>query len=117
VALINFALLAFFMRRRLGSLEGRKLGLTFVKVCGISVAMAAVAWTVSAQVQSFLSLRGFVLYLVQVTASMASAAIIFYLGCWILRVGELDDAVAAIAGPLIRRMRRFRSKPRSAVPE
>jgi len=115
VALINFALLAFFMRRRLGSLEGRKLGLTLVKVCGVSVAMAAVAWIVSAQVQSFLSLRGFMLYLVQVTTSMASAAIVFYLGCRILKVSEVDDAVAAIAGPLIRCIRRFRSKPHTPV--
>ena len=47
VALVNFLLLALFMRRRLGRLGGRQLGSTVLRVTVASLAMAAVAWLVS----------------------------------------------------------------------
>jgi hypothetical protein len=34
--------------------------------------------------------------------------VVFYLACRLLRVSELDLATRALAGPLLRRLRRFR---------
>jgi putative peptidoglycan lipid II flippase len=105
VALINFVLLALFIRRRLGGLEGRRLGATLLRICVASVAMAAAAWLVSAWCAE-LPLGGLALRLVRVAAAIMVAALVFYLACQWLRVRELDEAVNAIAGRFFRVLRR-----------
>src|SRR6266480_3181982 len=105
VALVNFLLLALFMRQRLGRLEGRRLGRTIMRVVIASGAMASVVWMVAEGVTA-LQLHGHALHFILVVASVASAAIVFYLACRILQVKELDDAINAIAGRFIRRLRR-----------
>ena len=105
VALINFVLLALFIRRRLGGLEGRRLGATLLRVCIASVAMAAAAWLVSALCAE-LPLGGLALRLVRVAAAIMVAALVFYLGCRWLRVRELDEAINTIAGRFLRILRR-----------
>ena len=105
VALVNFLLLALFMRQRLRRLEGRRLGRTIMRVGIASGAMASVVWMVAEGVTA-LPLHGHALHFIQVVASVASAAIVFYLACRILQVKELDDAINAIAGRFIRRLRR-----------
>jgi putative peptidoglycan lipid II flippase len=108
VALINFVLLVLLMRRKLGRLEGRRLGRTFLKICLASAAMAAVAWLVTAQTSSHLPLSGFALHLIQVVAAISLAGILFYLACRVLKVKELDEAIDAIAGRLLRGRREDR---------
>ena len=105
VALVNFLLLALFMRQRLRRLEGRRLGRTIMRVGIASGAMASVVWMVAEGVTTLL-FHGSVLHFIQVVASVVSAAIVFYLACRVLQVKELDDAINAIAGRFIRRLRR-----------
>jgi putative peptidoglycan lipid II flippase len=105
VALVNFLLLAVFMRRRLGRLGGRRLATTVLRVAAASCAMAAGAWFAS-ELLSWLPLRGFGLHLLQVIAALALAAVIFYAGCRLLGVEELDDAVNALGGRFMRLVRR-----------
>jgi putative peptidoglycan lipid II flippase len=105
VALVNFLLLALLMRKRLGRLEGRRLGKTILLVGMASAAMASAIWIVTQAVAS-LPVYGFLLHLVQVVASLGSAAIVFYLACRSLKLKELDDAVNAIGGRYVRRFRR-----------
>jgi len=105
VALVNFLLLALFMRQRLRRLEGRRLGRTIMRVGIASGAMASVVWMVAEGVTA-LPLHGPALHFIQVVASVASAAIVFYLACRVLQVNELDDAINAIAGRFVRRLRR-----------
>ena len=105
VALVNFILLALFMRRRIGRLEGSRLGTTLVRICVASIPMAAVAWLVSEFCGS-LPLAGIVLKLVRVSASITLAAIAFYIACRLLRIAELDEAIDAIAGRFVRVLRR-----------
>jgi putative peptidoglycan lipid II flippase len=105
VALINFVLLALFIRRRLGGLEGRRLGATLLRICVASVAMAGAAWLVSAWCAE-LPLGGVALRLLRVAAAIMVAALVFYLACRWLRVREVDEAVNAIAGRFFRVLRR-----------
>jgi len=105
VALVNFLLLAVFMRRRLGRLGGRRLTNTVLRVAAASCAMAAGAWFAS-ELLSWLPLRGLGLHLLQVIAALALAAVIFYAGCRLLGVEELDDAVNALGGRLMRLVHR-----------
>jgi putative peptidoglycan lipid II flippase len=104
VALVNFLLLALFMRRRIRRLEGRRLGTTVLRIFAASLPMAATAW-LAGELASILPLRGFTLHLVQVVGGMGSAALVFYFACRLLRVEELDEAVNAIAARFSRSLR------------
>ena len=105
VALVNFLLLAALIRRRLGRFEGSRLGATVARICLASIPMAAVAWWVS-ELCGSLPLAGIALKLVRVSAAITLAAIVFYAACRLLRVEELDEAIAAIAGRFSRVARR-----------
>jgi putative peptidoglycan lipid II flippase len=101
VALVNFILLAFLIRRRIDGFDGSRLGMTLLKICAASIPMAAAAWLVSEFCTS-LPLAGIVLRLVRVSASITLAAIAFYVACRLLRIEELDEAIDAIAGRFLR---------------
>jgi putative peptidoglycan lipid II flippase len=105
VALVNFLLLAVLIRRRVGRFEGSRLGPTLARICLASIPMAAVAWWVS-ELCGSLPLAGIALKLVRVSAAITLAAIVFYAACRLLRVKELDEAIDAIAGRLLRVSRR-----------
>ena len=105
VALVNFLLLAIFMRRRLGRLEGGRLASTVLRICLASLPLAVVAWSVSA-FSIGLPFHGLALQLVRVVASVTLAGVAFYLSCRMLHIEELDEAVDAIAGKFLRVLRR-----------
>jgi putative peptidoglycan lipid II flippase len=105
VALVNFFLLALFMRHRLGRLDGRHLGATVLRICVASLPMALTAWMVNA-VAATLPLGGFLLHLVQVSAAISCAMLVFYLSCRLLRVEELREAIDAIGGRFLRAVRK-----------
>jgi len=104
VALVNFFLLALFMRRRLGRLEGHRLGTAILRILAATVPMALMAWAISAAL-ALLPLRGFLLHLFQVTAAITIAALVFYFACRLLHVREVDEAIDAIGGRLLRMVR------------
>ncbi len=105
VALVNFLLLALFMRRRLGRLEGRRLGLTVLRISAAALPTAAVAWGVNAFC-SALPLAGLSLAFIRVAVSIGFACVTFYVACKLLRVSELDEAMDAIGGSFLRALRR-----------
>lgn len=112
VALVNFLLLALWMRRRLGHMEGGRLARTTLKICAASSAMAATAWLLSAGIANSFPIRGFPLYMAQVAAAMGLAGVVFYLSCRLLKVPELDEAIETLAGPLLRGLRRGKTAGR-----
>jgi putative peptidoglycan lipid II flippase len=105
VALVNFLLLALFMRRKLGRLGGRRLGSTVLRIFAASLALAAVAWLVN-DFAGALPLHGLALNFVRVVAAISLAAVAFYSCCRLLRVEELAEAVNAVEGRLWRTLRR-----------
>lgn len=105
VALVNFALLTLFMRRRLGGLEGRRLGLDVLRICTAAISMGAIAW-ITSELAAMLPLRNLALRLAQVSTSLAAAAIVFYLSCRLLRLEALTEAANAVAGKFLRALRR-----------
>jgi putative peptidoglycan lipid II flippase len=105
VALVNFLLLALFMRRRLQRLEGRKIGHIVLRICAASLPMAATAWFTS-ELAAALPLHGFGLRLVQVVVAISLAALVFFYACRFLRIEELSEATTAVAGRLGGMLRR-----------
>ena len=105
VALANFILLALFMRRRIGRLDGSRLGMTLLRICAASAAMAAAAW-LGSEFCASLPLAGITLRLVRVSVSMFLAAVVFYAACRMFHVEELEEAIDAVAGRFLRVLRR-----------
>lgn len=110
VALVNFILLMLLMRRKLGSLEGRQLAGSLLRICGATIPMAAVTWF-SSELASELPIAGLTLRFVRVGSSITLATIVFYWACRLFKIAELDEATNAIAGRFLRLARRKRSGP------
>jgi putative peptidoglycan lipid II flippase len=96
VSIVNFAILFFFMRRKLDGIEGRRLLSAFAKVMLASAAMGAVCWLVSDRIENYLGLGGLFARLINVGASIAVGVIVFYLGARLLKVGELTQLTGSI---------------------
>lgn len=105
VALVNFLLLALFMRRRLGLLGGRQLAITALKIALASAALAVVAWLVNESAGA-LPAHGLALKFSRVVIAIILAGATFYLVCRLLQVDELPEAIDAIGGKLMRQLRR-----------
>jgi hypothetical protein len=67
--------------------------------------MATVAWMAN-EFASALPLQGILLEFVQVATAIVLATVTFYLGCRLLKIEELNEAVTAIGGRLLRPRRR-----------
>ncbi len=106
VAVINFALLFFFMRRRLGQIEDRGLFATFAKVTLASGVMGAACWAISNWIGDHLGVEGLLARLANVGASIAVGIVVFYLVARLLKVSELRQLTGAIERKLGRRFRR-----------
>ncbi|HXV48750.1 MAG TPA: murein biosynthesis integral membrane protein MurJ [Candidatus Binatia bacterium] len=105
VALVNFLLLALLMRRRLGGLEGRRLGATVLRICAATIPMAMVGWSVN-ELAEALPMSGLALDFTRVIAAVLLAALTFYLSCRLLRIEELTIAAESLGANFLRRLSR-----------
>src|SRR5262245_53559498 len=109
VAIVNFALLFFFMRRKLGGIEGRSLFGVFARVTLASAVMGAVCWLASHRIENYLGLDGLFARLINVGVTIAVGIVVFYLSARLLKVSELTQLTGALErrfGPRFRAGRR-----------
>jgi len=92
----RFAVLFFFIRRKLGGIEGRSLGSVFAKVTLASIVMGAICWFISDRIEDYLGLERLFARLINVGVSIAVGVVVFYLGARLLNVGELTQLTSAI---------------------
>ncbi|HEX5732392.1 MAG TPA: murein biosynthesis integral membrane protein MurJ [Blastocatellia bacterium] len=105
VALLNFALLYFIMSRRVGGIEDRQTAAAVGKIVVASVVMGAACWAVSYFLSRALS-DNQIARAINVFASVAVGAAVFYLSARALGVKELRTGVGAIARRFTRRLRK-----------
>jgi putative peptidoglycan lipid II flippase len=108
VSIVNFAILFFFMRRKLDGIEGRGLLSTFAKVTLASAAMGAVCMFLSDRIENYLGMGGLFARLIDVGASIAVGVAVFYFVARLLKVGELTQLTGAIERKFGARFRRSR---------
>jgi putative peptidoglycan lipid II flippase len=96
VAIVNFLLLLFFMRQRLGGIEGTALLSTFLRVTIASLAMAGVCWQVSQRLAAWMPMDSFAGRLINVAGSIVVGMGVFVLGARLLRLEELDRLIGAV---------------------
>ena len=100
VAIINFSLLFFFLRKKLGGIEGRGLLLTFVKVLASALLMGVACYFVSAGIVHLLGAEKLFARILNVGIAVGAGVIVFGVAAKLLRVHELEQLTATL-------MRRF----------
>ncbi|HEX5708418.1 MAG TPA: murein biosynthesis integral membrane protein MurJ [Pyrinomonadaceae bacterium] len=105
VALVNFFALAFFMRRRIRRLEGRRILSSFLRIALASAALSVAAYASYVWLFRRFGGRGLAAQLVEALVPIAVGGIVFVLAAKLLRVHELEQAVGAVAGRFLRRRR------------
>jgi putative peptidoglycan lipid II flippase len=105
VALLNFALLYFFMQKRINGIEGRKTAVSILKIILASLVMAIACWAVSQGVYQFVGDTR-VARMINVMVSVGVGAGVFYVAAYWMGVEELKSAVSTIGG----RFKRFTRK-------
>ncbi len=96
VALINFAVLFFFLRRRLKGIEGWGLLLAFVKIVVAALLMGAACYFLSEQITAFIGNEKLLARIANVMVSVGVGVLIFGVTAKLLRVSELEQLSAAV---------------------
>ncbi len=96
VALFNFLALFALMRRKIGSLEGRRLLESFGKIALASGVMALVCVASLHTLEGHFGRSGLVGHLLTAFVPIGLGMLTFFLACWGLRVRELDMARMAL---------------------
>ena len=105
VAIFGAVALFGILRRRIGGIYGRALADSVGRITVASAIMGGAVWLSSHGVQIWLGAGRFA-RLADLLISIPFGLIVFYGACRLLRVAELDLASRALAGPILRRLRR-----------
>jgi putative peptidoglycan lipid II flippase len=86
----------FRRRSRLGRLDGRRTVATLLKTAIASIAMGALSYATFLGIDGAFGHDAVWARLLQVGLSIAVALLVYFLGCKLLRVRELDQALEAL---------------------
>jgi putative peptidoglycan lipid II flippase len=95
-ALFNAVVLLALLRRRLGGIDGRRVGLAFAKVALAAVVMAGVAWGTARFLDTAVPGASFSVKLLRVGASIGLGMGALAAAARILRIAEFEEAVRAV---------------------
>ncbi|HWR51862.1 MAG TPA: murein biosynthesis integral membrane protein MurJ [Bryobacteraceae bacterium] len=101
VALFNALALLWLIRGKLGGIHGRALLESTLKIAAASAVMAVAIWMSNKLIVDTFG-TGRIGRLTDVAVSIPLGIAVFYTGCRLLHVAELETAVRAVAGPLAR---------------
>ena len=104
VALFNFCVLFWFMRRKIGGIEGRRLLSSILRIGLATILMGAACAGSSYAIRQVLG-ESFLGRLVDISVSIPFGATILFAACRLLHVSELESALAAIRGRFGKRER------------
>jgi len=100
VAIVNFLLLLYFMRARLGGIEGRAMLSTLFRVGLASLVMGGVCWQVSrvlnGWIDGWIGAASFTGRLVNVVGAIVAGLVVFLVAARTLRLEEIDRILSAL---------------------
>lgn len=109
VALFSFLVLFWAMKARIGGVYGRRLRGVIVKVAAASAVMGAVVWGSSAFFRYMVGVAPLARVL-DLAVTIPVGIAVLYMVCRALRVEELQMAVNAAGGPIVRRFAALNAK-------
>jgi len=102
VAIVNFLLLLFLMRRAIKRLEGRQILSSFIRISIASLAFSATCYFTYSLLLTRLIDSGFIVRLIEVFIPLLVGGLVFLLTAYLLGVRELNQAVTLISARLNR---------------
>jgi len=102
VALVNFAALVWFMRRKIQRVNGREVGSSFLRIALASVLMSAVCYGSYYILLVELGTRSMLVKLAEAFVPIAVGGAVFVIIAKLLGVKELDQAYGAFRRKLVR---------------
>ena len=103
VAIFGAVALFAILRARIGGIYGRNLASSIWRITVASAIMGGAVWLSSHAIQSWIGISRLG-RLADLAVSIPVGLLVFYGGCRLLRVSELDLATRALAGPILRRL-------------
>jgi putative peptidoglycan lipid II flippase len=103
VATVNFFALAFFMRKRINRIEGRRIFSSFIRILLASAALSTAGYFSYLWLFKTFGAQGLHLRLIEAFAPIAIGGLVFVAMAKLLKVKELDQFVNAIGGRLLKR--------------
>jgi putative peptidoglycan lipid II flippase len=100
-ALFNGVALMWLLRRRLGGVDGRRVGLAFFKVLAAALFMAAIAWSTERWLAGAVPGTSTAVKLARVVGSIGSGLAGLALAARVLRIAEFAEAVHAVKARLL----------------
>ncbi|HEY6147792.1 MAG TPA: lipid II flippase MurJ, partial [Thermoanaerobaculia bacterium] len=97
-SVLNFALLFWMLRSRIGGIGGRMLAFSAAKISVAAALAGGAAWFTAGAVEGVTGLEGLVARLVVVGTGLAAAAVVFVGAATILRVEELQRLLGRLRG-------------------
>jgi putative peptidoglycan lipid II flippase len=95
-SIFNAAVLLWLLRRRLGAIDGRRIGLAFAKVALAAVVMAAAAWSGERWLEFLVPGHSTLARLVHVFGGIGLGLAGLAAASRALRIAEFDEALAAV---------------------
>jgi putative peptidoglycan lipid II flippase len=105
-AIANGAALVWLLRRRLGSLDGRRLLMTLAKVAASSAVMALAAVAILREMESEVPGSGLAPQLVRLAASIGGGLLTLAFTATLLKIDEFEDGAAMVFGRVQKLLRR-----------
>jgi len=102
VALFNFFLLAWFMRRKIQRLNGREIVSSFLKIAVASAVMSAVCFASYYYLTNHFAVKTFGVKSIEAFVPIALGGIIFIIVAKLLRIRELEQAFGMVRRKLKR---------------
>ncbi|MGH9948305.1 MAG: murein biosynthesis integral membrane protein MurJ [Pyrinomonadaceae bacterium] len=96
VALINFAALVWFMRRKIARMNGRAIAAAFAKVAAAALIMSAACYASYYFLHRQFGGRSLTHHLIEALVPIAVGVVVFILVAKILKVAELENLYSAI---------------------
>jgi putative peptidoglycan lipid II flippase len=99
-ALFNAALLIFFLRKRLGGIEGRRISASLVRITIAAAIMGIAAIAVDMGTGSWLPGAGLAPQLIRLATTIGAAMVVLAASAYLLRVHEFREAATLVSRKL-----------------
>jgi len=99
-ALFNAALLMFFLRKRLGGIEGRRISGSLVRITIAAAIMGIAAFAVDMGTGQWLPGAGLASQLIRLGTTIGAALVVLAASAYLLRVHEFREAVTLVSRKL-----------------
>lgn len=101
-SIFNAAVLLWLLRARLGGLDGRRVGSSFVRIAVASIFMGAAAWATDRVIATWLPSHAIPVLALRVAAAIGCGLVVLDAAAHALRMQEFIEARALVLGRLAR---------------